>query len=119
MASNPPNVDVAIDTAASLQECGSEGGPSVARAESEEDAEVEMGGINIARTEKKVEGKKGRVGGVEDSIIQDVGQRTVHLVSVTSLTLKPVSPTWPKKPRIESTTKRTRTRSRSMARETM
>jgi hypothetical protein len=58
VASNPPNVDVAIDTAASQQECEGEGGPSVARAESEEDAEVEFGGINIARTEKKVEGKK-------------------------------------------------------------
>jgi hypothetical protein len=34
--------------------------------------ELELGGINIPSTEKTVEGKKkGRVGGIGDTIIQD------------------------------------------------
>ena len=62
MVLDPPNADVTINTT-SLQGCGSEGRPSTAAAQSQENVETELGGINIPSRKKKIEVKKGRVGG--------------------------------------------------------
>lgn len=46
-----PNADVTTDTTTSLKECGNEGGPSVAGVQFQENAEAELEGTNIPRTE--------------------------------------------------------------------